>query len=111
MTGFRKWLRENQTLFYFVAAALLLAISIGFSGAQSDTTTSCVSVEERERIRTVVIEGIDTALKKHVIKLYDIWMKDPSSQPARAIEGMEAGISAHVRARTNALNWNPPTCK
>jgi len=89
-----------------------VAAGISLFDIRSDTAEpiKCVSVEERERIRTVVIEGIDKALKQHVQKLFDIWMKDTSKQPERAIEGMEIGISAHVRARTNALNWNPPPC-
>jgi len=95
-------------LLLLLAAGVLL--SVGFPETHSEATTSCVSVEERERIRTTVIEGIDEALKAHVVKLFDIWMKDSSNQPARAVEGMEVGISAHIRARTNALNWNPPPC-
>jgi len=96
------------------AAATVLVVMLSLVGiaahSQNTQAIRCVSVEERERIRTVVIEGIDDALKLHVQKLFDIWMKDTSSQPERAIEGMEVGISAHVRARTNALNWNPPPC-
>jgi hypothetical protein len=38
-------------------------------------------------------------------------MKDEHMQPKRAIDGMEVGISAHVRARSNALSWNPPHCE
>jgi hypothetical protein len=45
-----------------------------------------------------------------VIKLFDIWMKDDHLQPKRAIEGMEIGISAYMRARSNAVSWKPPPC-
>jgi hypothetical protein len=95
-----------------VFIVMLLIVGIDFLRVTHSQTppAQCVSVEERERIRTTVIEGIDEALKAHVVKLFDVWMKDTSSQPQRAIEGMEVGISAHIRARTNALNWNPPPC-
>jgi hypothetical protein len=95
-----------------VFIVMLLIVGIDFLRVTHSQTppAQCVSVEERERIRTAVIEGIDEALKAHVVKLFDVWMKDTSNQPARAVEGMEVGISAHVRARTNALNWNPPPC-
>ena len=107
------WFRKNRIS---LAIPFIIALLIGggidlFQATHSETAPlRCVSIEERERIRTVVIDGIDQALKTHVIKLFDVWMKDTSNQPQRAIEGMEAGISAHVRARTNALNWNPPAC-
>lgn len=93
----------------FIVILLLVGIDL-LRVTHSETPVRCVSVEERERIRTVVIEGIDGALKGHVMKLFEVWMKDTSNQPQRAVEGMEVGISAHIRARANALNWNPPPC-
>lgn len=89
--------------------ALWLAGDVG-SRSEDIPPIVCVPVAERERIREVVLEGIDQGLKQHVLKLFDIWMKDDSNQPKRAIEGMAIGISAHVRARANAQNWNPPPC-
>jgi hypothetical protein len=91
---------------------VLLMVGVGFfvETHSEDTTIACVPVAERERIRVVVLEGIDEALKQHVMKLFDIWMKDTSKQPERAIEGMSIGISAHVRARANATRWDPPPC-
>jgi hypothetical protein len=92
--------------------ALALLVGIGLYGVRSEDErmTICVPVAERERIREVVLAGIDRALRDHVVKLFDIWMKDDHMQPKRAIEGMSVGISAHVRARANALSWNPPPC-
>jgi len=91
---------------------LLLAVLVGGQQQHSDERmTICVPTAERERIREVVLAGIDRALRDHVVKLFDIWMKDEHMQPKRAIDGMEVGISAHVRARSNALSWNPPHCE
>jgi hypothetical protein len=101
---------EKAAAAVFIVVLLFVGMDVLEVTHSQTPPVRCVSVEERERIRTVVIEGIDMALKQHVQKLFDIWMKDTSSQPERAIEGMEVGISAHVRARTNALNWNPPPC-
>jgi len=100
---------KTRVLALFVIAALFAAAAFHNSYSE-DTTIVCVPVAERERIREVVLDGIDQALKNHVLKLFDIWMKDESNQPKRAIEGMAIGISAHVRARANAQNWNPPPC-
>ena len=70
----------------------------------------CMDAESRERVRNLVVESIDAGLKNHVVKVFDIWMKDPSDQPRRAIVGMHEGISAYVRSRANALKWAPPLC-
>ncbi|MET0710193.1 MAG: hypothetical protein ABWY82_25625 [Tardiphaga sp.] len=102
-----------------VIVAILFAVMLLVAGADflqithSETrpeTTACVPLGERERIRDVTLEGIDQGLKNHVTKLFDVWMKDDSNQPKRAIDGMSIGISAHVRARANAISWNPPPC-
>jgi hypothetical protein len=49
-------------------------------------------------------------LKQHTVGVFDSWLRDPSEQPARAIRGLRAGISAYARARTAALNWSIPLC-
>jgi hypothetical protein len=107
----RSWLRENRTrLMILFAIALLIGGGIDFYGTHSETATACVPVAERELIRKVTLDGIDQGLKNHVTKLFEVWMKDGGGQPRRAMDGMNVGISAHVRARANALSWNPPLC-
>jgi hypothetical protein len=87
------------------AAVLLLLIEDAPSEAQV-----CIGEEDRERARIIMIDGIDDALKAHTKFIFDIWMKDPSDQPKRAIIGMRAGVSAWARSRAAATNWDPPVC-
>jgi hypothetical protein len=92
-----------------VITALLLVIA-GVRSAAITPPPLCMTSNERDRIRAIMIDGLDAALKTHTMQMFDIWMKDPSDQPRRAVVGMTDGISAHVRARANALKWDPPPC-
>jgi hypothetical protein len=82
--------------------------------AQAQTPTppeiKCVSGELINHVRQQVLAGIDQGVREHVAHLFDIWIKDPSDQPKRAVEGMNVGLSAYVRARRNALAWDPVHC-
>jgi hypothetical protein len=70
----------------------------------------CISRDDRENIRIIVLGAFDDALRQHSIKLYDNWLKDLSDQPTRASAGMQNGINAYVRARADALKWLPNEC-
>lgn len=71
----------------------------------------CYDSDTRERIRMISLDAFDAALKDHVEHLFDIWVKEPNTeQPKRARVGAQAGFSAYLRARQDALKWNPPEC-
>jgi len=94
---------------------LALVVVIGISIVLHIQATAappplCMSSEEREAIRTLVLEGIDKALQQHTIHIFDTWVKDPTDQPKRAARGMDNTIRAYVGARNAALKWGPPTC-
>jgi len=71
----------------------------------------CMSEVDRERTRAIIISGIDEGLKDHVKHMFEVWMKDDSEQPRRAVTGMHIARRAHRRATTQALEWNPPICE
>lgn len=77
---------------------------------QSKVEQVCVDPTERETIRELALSGVDEGYKKHVSQLFDIWVKDPHDQPARAKVGMTNGINAYVRARRDSLAWAPVHC-
>jgi hypothetical protein len=70
----------------------------------------CMDEATRERIRDIVLEGIDEALKEHTKHIFSIWLKDSTDQPRRAVTGMATGIRAYLGSRANALKWMPPVC-
>src|SRR5262245_22371356 len=66
--------------------------------------------ETKERIRKIIMEGVELGLRTHIDKVFEIWIKDPQDQPNRAARGTYDGVSAYVRARRAVLNWSPPLC-
>jgi hypothetical protein len=78
--------------------------------APSEPRLQCVDERTREELRALTLQAIDTGLKEHVSHLFEVWVRDPAEQPKRATVGMQNGISAYLRARQNALAWNPPSC-
>ena len=49
-----------------------------------------------------MIEALDQGLQPHK-KMYEVWIKDDTDQPQRAINGMKSGIRAYIRSRAAAL--------
>jgi hypothetical protein len=91
--------------------ALLATATMVLALATGEPPEPCMDDESRERVRNLILDGIDTALKNQVQKVFEIWMKDPADQPRRAKIGMHEGIDAYVRSRAQALKWSPPACK
>jgi hypothetical protein len=95
-----------------IAAGLILFALFGIAGsASSEPPVACIDTKTRDRIRELSLNAIDQALHAHVVHLYDIWLKDFSPEPQRAMLGMANGINAYQRARANALAWNPVICE
>lgn len=96
-----------------IALALPIAIlaMIWIFGAHSEAPEACMDPQMREKVRALMLEAIDEALKNHTQHMYEVWMKDPNSQPSRAITGMKQGITAFVNSRNAAMRFNPPACK
>jgi hypothetical protein len=77
---------------------------------ESKVEVDCMDPVERERIREIVLNGIDKGLEDQIKHLFSTWMKDLSDQPRRALVGTNTAVNAHVRARKNAAAWDPPNC-
>lgn len=97
-------------LFSF-ALFVLAAVMLVFGGrAGSKVQIDCMDPTEREKVRGIVLDAIDAGLAKSITGLFDIWTKDPTEQPKRAMVGTNNAVNAHVRARKQALAWEPPNC-
>ena len=71
----------------------------------------CMSNEDRERIRVILLAAVDDALKDQVVHLFEVWMRDFKDQPDRAAQGTRNAIYAYLRAREAVATWNPQPCK
>ena len=91
-------------------AATLLVIA-WLDDVEAKIPYDCVDPTERERVRDLVLAGVDDGLKKAMTHLFDVWQKDPNTeQPRRAQVGTTNAVNAHNRARKLALAWDPPSC-
>lgn len=70
----------------------------------------CMDDESRERVRRLMYEALDEALKEKIKDLFDVWLRDATGQPARASKGMDNALRAYVAARASAAKFNPPEC-
>jgi hypothetical protein len=86
---------------------LMLLLCIGF--ARSEPV--CMSADMRERVRVLMLDGIDQAFKAHAGHMFEVWQRDPTKQPQRANTGMKSGITAYIGARAAAQRWSPPLCQ
>jgi hypothetical protein len=71
----------------------------------------CMDKETKEKVRELMLDAIDMALKDHIMHTFEIWMRDESGQPARARKGVQNGVSAYIRSRAAVLAWNPSECR
>ena len=105
--------RNTVVIVVFSRANMLVLLSYaGYDrwSAMSQVNVCVVDETEREIIREIVLKGIQGALEDQVKHLFEIWMKDHSEQPKRAIVGTNNAVHAFVRARANTLKWDPPMC-
>jgi len=72
--------------------------------------TLCMDTTTRERVRTIMYEALDEALKDHIMKMYEVWMRDDRGQPGRASTGARQGVKAYLGARQAVDKWEPNPC-
>ena len=56
-----------------------------------------------ERLKIILNQALDEALRLYVVNLFSVWMKDPTGQPDRAREGLEKALKAWQHA-VDAIN-------
>jgi hypothetical protein len=100
-----------------ISSIILAAVLVGiieavliWSTASEPTPWQCMDEMTREQVRTIVLAGIDQALKNQTTHLFEVWMKDSHGQPMRANSGMRNAINAYSSSRAIGLRWMPPIC-
>jgi hypothetical protein len=96
-----------------VLAFGLLALGIyrAVTAAHSQVPVQCFFPQEKDRVIELAHAGVDEAFKEHVKQLFDVWVRDPTEQPKRAMSGMATNLSAYHRARANIRAWEPTICQ
>jgi hypothetical protein len=62
-----------------------------------------------ERLKVVLYQALDEALRLYVVNQFSVWMKDPTDQPERAADGVHKAVRAWTDARKAIDEWEAPT--
>jgi hypothetical protein len=85
--------------------------NVGFEMAAAQSTpVMCAEPAAREAVRTIMVDALDTALKQHIVHMFEVWMKDDRGQPERARTGVTNGVAAYLKASKSVSSWSPPDC-
>jgi hypothetical protein len=104
MCGYKYWEVEEQR---DVGA---LRFMLASAASQPIELSACTDEQMRERIKTMMLESLDDALKAHFQRMFEVWQRDDRGQPTRARSGVQQGIAAYLNARKLATEWAPPVC-
>ena len=77
------------------------------------TPNECVlQIEDRERLRQIMLESFDHAFEQYATQLYMAWLREYSTfpDPERALKGMVNNRHAWLKTRAFGRAYNPPLC-
>jgi hypothetical protein len=97
LCGYNYWEPREQAQMPFMLSA-------------SAQPVTCTDSATREKIKGIMFEALDAALKNHIVHMFEVWMKDDRGQPERARNGTINGINAYVKASQGVAAWAPPDC-
>src|SRR5262252_4401909 len=85
--GYEHWERVDDQAVTFPTFSL--------ASAESQPVI-CTDAATRDKIKGVMLDALDDALKKHIVHMFEIWMKDDRGQPERARNGVVNGVNAYL---------------
>ena len=99
---------EDMTLGHRIALTFVIVLVILFALALFGYLTGGWDVQAEplpsskydERLKQLDIEAIENAYKSQIEHLFQIWMKDDTGQPARAVNGARQARKAFIGAMT-----------
>ena len=94
----------------FTTVAITLLVLGQFEREASSQVSVCVTPEQRDHIRDVMLKAVDHALDEQVGHLFSTWVKDPAGQPKRAQTGLNNSLKAFIVSRASVLAWDPAEC-
>src|SRR5262245_52181155 len=101
LCGYNYWEPEPQKAAFFNLAS---------AESQPVELPICMDEETRERLKSVMMEALDSSLKSHIEHVFEVWLRDSRAQPDRARTGVQQGIKAYLQARRGVEHWAPPPC-
>ena len=61
-----------------------------------------------ERLKIVLNQALDEALRLYVVNNFSVWMRDPTGQPERARKGVMGAVQAWQQTTKAIDDWDVP---
>lgn len=92
---------------------LVLVVCCMFAvSARAQMVSVCIDDEKMvARVRGIMLDAIDQALRDHTVHLFEVWARDEKEQPKRASVGLNNGIRAYMLSYQRIQAWQPQRCK
>lgn len=70
----------------------------------------CGDEATEQKIRDILHDALDDALKEHIKRTFEVWMKDDTQQPERAARGIRGGVNAYIQSQKALTKWKLLRC-
>jgi hypothetical protein len=92
----RKWPPWVRGLLVIVITVIVVCLILFFlpdaTGEEQPPFT-----QWEDRLLALDVEAIDSAYRTHVSHLFEVWMKDATGQPQRAVVGVRSARRAYIQ--------------
>jgi hypothetical protein len=80
---------------------LILVACVGYWTGQWEADAAAVDPPSKyeDQILALDRQAIDNAYLRKVEQLFEVWLRDPTEQPARAVRGVQSARRAYIGAR------------
>jgi len=85
----------------------IILLVFGVTLTAAERAQPCLDAGTRDHIRNLMQLGADAALQNHLIRLFEIRMKDSAGSPQRAAKGLQQGVTAYLHTRAAIMAWQP----
>jgi short subunit dehydrogenase-like uncharacterized protein len=93
-----------------LALVIFAALIFVFARGQAEPAKAkpdCIPIDvpTRQKVKQILSDGLDEALKEQLKHVFEVWMKDERGQPDRAAFGVRQAIRAYLRSREGLETW------
>jgi hypothetical protein len=96
----------------FGAALVVLVVFLVAADTQPQSAAPvCADDATKAKLRTLMQEGIDEAMRMQMEHLFAVWTRDQAQQPSRARTGLDQAVAAYVHTYNQIKSWDMKACE